>query len=522
MKQILHIFAKDTRHQWIEILISLALLAALVLRNPRYSFMSTSYAVSFSPWAGLGSLSWLLTVLIPLSWWILISPVIHEERLVGDRQFWITRPYEWKSLLAAKVLFILVYLYLPLFLAQIAVLARVGFNPFAYLPGLLYNLFLITSLVILPLVALAAVTRNFARMTLALLGVGVSLSAISALTSVFPGNEIATPFLDRLSTFLVICGCIGVILLQYSARRSTPSWVVLGATLGMLALLACAPPDQALMNRRYPVEQAPGIVLANDNDPGGGAIVSVARGSHDVVINVPVHVSGIAPGSLMIPEAIRATLEAPDGSHWTSLWQPIYIDKLFPGERIARATFAMPRSMYERLKPARLRAHITLALVRARQGGTTTVSLPLDDFQVPEFGVCTPQTGYNYKPDEIGGISCRAALRQPSLTFVRASWSHDDCHVPSQERGDVNDEAWVGSLNRPAAELAIAPVWGDWIGFTNQKQGYRFDEIPHICPGTPVTFTTYHAAGRTQVALDISGLVLPELNRGQYQVIATP
>lgn len=522
MKQILHIFAKDTRHQWIEILISLALLAALVLRNPRYSFMTTGYAVSFSPWAGLGSLSWLLTVLIPLSWWILISPVIHEERLVGDRQFWITRPYEWKSLLAAKVLFILVYLYLPLFLAQIAVLARVGFSPFAYLPGLLYNLLLITSLVILPLVALATVTRNFARMTLVLLGVGVSLSAIAALTSVFPGTEIATPFLDRLSTFLVICGCIAVILLQYAARRSSPSWVVLGSTLGIVALLACASPDQALMNRRYPVEQAPGMVLASDNDPGGGAIVSVARGSNDVVINVPVHVSGIAPGSLMIPEAIRATLEAPDGSHWTSLWQPIYIDKLFPGERVARATFAMPRTLYEKLKPARLRARITLALVRARQGETTRVSLPLDEFQVPGFGICTPQTGFNDKPDEIGGISCRAALRQPSLTFVRVSWSYDDCRVPSQERGEVNGEAWSGSLNRAPAEFAIAPVWSDSIGFTNQELGYRSNEPRHICPGTPATFTIYHPAGRTQVALDIPGLVLPELSRGQSQVIATP
>jgi hypothetical protein len=527
MKQILHIFAKDTRHLWLEILISLALLAALVLTGGRHFLPGTGYAygytVSFSPRGGLGLLPYLLTLFIPLSWWILISPVIHEERLVGDRQFWITRPYEWKNLLAAKALFLLVYLYLPLFLAQIGVLAKVGFNPFAYLPGLLYDLFLITSLVILPLVALATITRNFARMTLAILGVVVSILGIAALTSMFPGTEIATPFLDSLSIFLVICGCITVIVLQYAARRPASAWVVLAVTLGIVASLACAAPDQAFMNRRYPAEQAPGVVLATDNEAGGGAIVSVARGPHDVVINVPMRVSGIAPGSMMISEALRVTLEAPDGTHWTSFWQPIYdrflADKLLPGERIARAAFTMPRSLYEKLKPLPLHAHITLAFVRARQGETTTVSLPLDDFQVPGFGICTPQTGFFYKRYEIGGIVCRAALRQPSLTFVRVNWSYDDCHAPSQQRGTIDGEAWVGSLNRPPAEFAIAPVWSDGIGFTNQDAGYRSNEPRHICPGTPATFTSYQAAGRTQAALDISGLVLPELSRGQLTVI---
>jgi hypothetical protein len=530
MKQILHIFAKDTRHLWLEILISVGLTAALVATSPHFWSQG---ATSYSPAGMWGHFSvsdtWLpglLVVLIPLSWWILVSPLIHEERLVGDRQFWITRPYEWKRLLAAKMLFIVAFLYSPLFLAQCLVVARVGFNPLSYLPGLLYDSFLITSLVILPLVALATVTRNFARMTLAILGVGVSILAMAGLTSIFPGTEIASPFLDSLTLFLVICGCIAVILLQYAARRTASSWVVLALTQGLVAALACAAPDQALMGRRYLAEQAPGVALATDNEAGGGAIVSVARGPHDVVINVPMRVSGIAPGSMMISEALRVTLEAPDGSHWTSFWQPIYdrflADKLLPGERIARAAFTMPRSVYEKLKPMPLRARITLAFVRARQGETTTVSLPLDDFQVPGFGICTPQTGFFYKPYEIGGIVCRAALRQPSLTFVRVNWSYDDCHAPSQERRNIDGEAWVGSLNRTPSEFAIAPVWSNAIAFTNQEPGYHVNEPRHICPGTPATFTSYQAAGRMQAAFDISGLLLPELSRGQIRVMATP
>ncbi len=530
MKQILHIFAKDTRHLWLEILISLALTAALVATSPHFW---TQGATSYSPAGMWGHFSvsdtWLpglLVVLVPFSWWILISPLIHEERLVGDRQFWITRPYEWKRLLAAKTLFIVAFLHSPLFIAQCLVVARAGFNPLGNLPGILYDLFLITCVIILPLVALATVTRNFARMTLAILGVVICLALISWLASEFPGARIPTPLGDSLSLFLVICGCVFVVVLQYAARKTRSSWSTLAITLGIVAALACAAPDQALMGRRYPAEQAPGVVLANANDAGGGAIVSVARGPQDVVINVPMYVSGIAPGSLMIPEAIRATLEAPDGSHWTSFWQPTYdrflADALLPGKRVARAAFTMPRSLYEKLKPMPLHVHITLAFVRARQGETTTISLPLDDFQVPGFGICTPQTGFFYKPYEIGGIVCRAALRQPSLTFVRVSWSYDDCHVPTEERGNVDGEAWVGSLNRPPAEFAIAPIWSDPIGFTNQDPGYRSNEPRHICPGTPASFTSYQAAGRTQAGLDISGFMLPELSQGQVRVMTTP
>src|ERR1019366_2735234 len=167
MKQILHIFVKDARHQWLEILLSLAVTLALVLTcRSRWHTGAVLYA-SFLPFGSMSDLPALLVLVVALSWWLLISPVIHEEKLVGDRQFWITRPYEWKKLLAAKVLFLIVFLYVPLLSAQCVILAKAGFTPFSFFRGLLYDSLLLTGILVLPLVALATVTRNFARMTLA-------------------------------------------------------------------------------------------------------------------------------------------------------------------------------------------------------------------------------------------------------------------------------------------------------------------------------------------------------------------
>ena len=523
MKQILHIFAKDARHLWVEILISVGLTTALVFTaHHRWLPGMAGYevTVSFSPRAAGALLPSLLTVLIPLSWWILISPAIHEERLVGDRQFWLTRPYEWKSLLAAKLLFIGVFIYVPLFVCQCLVLARAGFNPLSCLPGVAYNLVCITAVLILPLVALAAITRNFARMTLVILGVLVCLVAISALTSMFPAANIASPFADNISLALVLCACVLVIGVQYAVRRTTYSWLAVGITLVAVATLACAAPDQGLMNGRYPVAaQSAGLELTYPSDAATGPVASVARGAHDVAINVPIQVSGIAPGSLMIPEDLQVTLEALDGARWTSFWQPIYRDKFFPGGKTARASFAMPRSVYVRMKGGPLTAHIVLALERAIEGQTISVSMPLTEFQVPGFGICTPQKGFFYKPDQIGGIGCRSALRQPPLTFVKVLWTDNDCGTASEQRRNVQGEAWVGALDRPPADFAISPVWNEGIGFTNSAPDYHFDQPRHMCPGSPASFTLYQAAGRMHASLDIQHLVLPELTTGQVVVI---
>jgi hypothetical protein len=526
MKQILHIFAKDTRHLWMEILVSLALTLTLVVTFPMRWFgfngMDYAYTFSFSPRAGMAALPSLLNLLVPLAWWILIAPLVHEERLVGDRQFWVTRPYEWKFLLSAKILFVVVFVLLPLFIAQCTILATMGFNPLQYVPGLFFNLLIITGLLILPVIALAALTRNFARMTLVILGVLLCLVAIAWLVSEFPGTHIETPLGDSLSLVVVVCGCIAVVAIQYALRRNKVAWMLLTATISVVAVLACAAPDQALMSRRYPVSvgSSSGINLSYQRDVAGGPVAAVAAGLGDVAIWVPLQVSGIPPGKMVSPQDLKVTVDAPDGFHWTSFWQPVYMENLLPGQLSARINFAVPRSLYERLKHVPLRLHLDLAFERSSAGGTTTVSMPLEEFQIPGFGRCTPATGFFNKPYEIGGIFCRAALREPPLTRVEVVWAFDDCRVPSEQRRNVQGQAWAGLLDRPIVDIAIVPMWRSPITFTPNMYDVHVNESRHICAGAPARFTSYFPTGRTQMGLDIQGFQLPELNQGQLRVIA--
>jgi hypothetical protein len=76
---------------------------------------------------------------VVLAQWFLVISVVQEDRLAGDRQFWITRPYSWKSLLLAKLLFVLLFLSLPELLDHLVALAVNGYSPLHYLSALLWE-----------------------------------------------------------------------------------------------------------------------------------------------------------------------------------------------------------------------------------------------------------------------------------------------------------------------------------------------------------------------------------------------
>ena len=528
MKQILHIFAKDARHQRLEILLSLAFVATLVLTYRSHWKQGYGSVVSFSAFGLFTNLPQMLVFIIPLGWWLLISPLIHSESLVGDRQFWITRPYEWKKLLAAKVLFLIAFLYVPLLLAQSVILAQAGFSPISHVPGLLFGLLVLTCALVLPLAVLAAVTRNFAQMTLAVLGALASLVAIVLLASNPSQDRVAFPHADWIAGSLYVGLCLAVVVLQYARRKVKVSWIMLGLLVVMLCAFSSmgGAPDDASMNRNFPpLPQMPSpahFAYRLEQDSGPSAFVT--RKTDWVGIAIPIHVTGVAEGSIVIPTFVKVTLQAPDGSRWTSVWQSISMDKFFPGEKVASERFVMPRALYDSFKGKPLNVNLQLALTTARAADTTQIQLPVQDFSVPNFGVCTPLTGFWERPDDIGGLACRAPLRQPELTLIRATWFDNSCMSGSTDANPgIQGAAWVGSLERGPAEFGIVPVWSSGIAFTNQQrmENNRFLGFRKLCPGTPITFTPYKLSGRTQSTFSISGFQLPELSRGQVSLIVS-
>jgi hypothetical protein len=176
----------------------------------------------------------------------MLTRLVHDEPPVGERQFWVTRPYQWQQLLAAKLLFLSVVLYLPLLIAQSVLLREGGFYPSSYLPGLLFNLLLITFFLIVPIMVLATVTSGFAKAALTLLGVVVGIIGLTVLSSIW--SEGIPDTRGGIAIAFLVCALgIAIVLVQYATRNVRMSRWLLAATGIAIAASALNWPGRALV-----------------------------------------------------------------------------------------------------------------------------------------------------------------------------------------------------------------------------------------------------------------------------------
>jgi hypothetical protein len=507
MNQTLHIFAKDTRRFLPEILVLLALLAGqfgihtyLCATDARNAFSNPDGSMQL-----ITVIFFLLTFLIPVGWWLLSSRVVHEERLVGDTQFWITRPYAWKSLLAAKLLFLAAFVDLTFLVVQCSMLAEEGFSPLAEMPKLLVNLLLITCLYLLPLTAIAAITSNFARMTLTLLGALLAFGVAVAIAALIYGPTISAHIGNRILFALAMAICIAVVVIQYARRKVWLSRILLISFPVLVCVIAWIAPDQRLMNRIYPVAaagMAASVHLSESLDADGAptptAIGTMTlNGNEYRIISVPFHLSDLAQGEGIVTEGMRSTVEAPDGSRWSSPWQPLSGTYL-PGDTEASVNFDIPVAIYEKYKSIPVTLHLDLAYSRIQAGKSTTVPLSTEKFSVPGFGICSLR-------EENGALNCRSAVHRPPLTLISANVSgHPPVGAGKVEVGSY----WVGSLESDFSGANILPssdfTVTSFHGADNVGGALRF-----LPPGTPITFTPYQQASRAQSSVTLTNFHLP-------------
>src|SRR6266498_5581489 len=251
MNQIWNIFRKDCRHYWREASVSLALLAAFGWNDVRGWTRGEYLAAGIGGLFSYNFLSGLTDFLVPISWAFLVVRVIQGESLVGDRQFWLTRPYEWKKLLAAKVIFSLVFVNCPLLILDVFLLSKAGFTPTKYVIGLLWMQLMIVLFFLLPTIALATVTASLVQTLLALLFIALYLVGMAALATQIPSSDFSGPS-DSLLASLFIGVCLAVILTQYVRRNTFKSRLLIVGLAAAILILLVAAPYRVLVAREWP------------------------------------------------------------------------------------------------------------------------------------------------------------------------------------------------------------------------------------------------------------------------------
>ncbi|MGA2770621.1 MAG: hypothetical protein ABSG26_07380 [Bryobacteraceae bacterium] len=394
MRQALHIFKKDARHLWIEIAVTLLVVAAFTFTSARRAFWMADPVVNRNV-AGM-----LLTFLLPLAWWILIARLVHAETLPGDRQFWTTRPYAWKSLLAAKALFVAAFVNLPLLAAHIAILLAYGFNPLAEIPGLLWSQVLITAVLVLPIAALSALTTGFVQL---LITGSVLCLALVAWNIGMPsaGLDAGWRALEWIRSYYEIAvlalAALAILVWQYARRRTAAArWLAVAAVV-LMALDVLIPWTAAfaLQSRlsKQPIDPA-SLRIDFDSAKQWAARALIEKGDR-VWIEIPITIAGIPAGMSPRYDGAIMAIEASDGSTWPADQQPW--SHVTTRDQVLWLQATVDGGFYRKVKdqPVKLRGAMYLTLYGNLR--VTEVPFSAPPMAVPGRGLCTATPGAGRK-----------------------------------------------------------------------------------------------------------------------------
>jgi hypothetical protein len=488
MRQALLILRKDVRHFWPQIAVFWAMLAghtyldAATPGNPNIALNITMPALAL-----VGACFYL------------IGTLVHEDALIGDKQFWLTRPFDWSGLLTAKVLFAVVFMVMPVLVAQLITTTVSGLPVFASLaalaPGSVKPLLLVVIAV-----AFAAVTRNLTHFFLALLA--ASITQLVLLAFLFDrAYEYADwgsmEWIRIASTALpVLSGIVALVHLMYRRHSAILARCILAALALLVPTSRCLHwwyAAWSFQTRLYANSAtAPSVSIRYDRSapPFPQGLWYPFLRENLVNLKIPVQTTGIPEGMQLIGERLRTQVNLPDGRSWDSGWRAMSgIGELGGGRRLVR------------------------------HDGADALALIID------------ASFFDMAKDVPAGIHARlafAVLGKPETTYLPAGVlaqrvsSDCLCSVPAR----FNYSAWCFSTDGGAAHREVhwdwpstaAPTGGVLYSFAiiDPLSAWRHTNNPSSHPGRATrtaTLLTRRVENYIEISLDI-----PEIRLAAYEV----
>jgi ABC-type transport system involved in multi-copper enzyme maturation permease subunit len=475
--QILHIFRKDIREFRIEIGTVLLLTLLIILTNVQ-SWESLQRHGSFGNSGDDNPFS----VLLAITWCLLIARVIHAEALPGDRHFWLTRPYDRKTLVLSKLMFVAVFINLPLLVAQALIVSMDGLPLFANFAGLLWNQVLVSLIILLPAAAVAAVTRNLVQFIPAAVFI-IGLLAIPFRTAEFDSSDEAW---IRAAIGLTLAAAIVTVVIwrQYRFRRTLRTVsLALGATLAAIILVIAFPQSTAFAIQSKVIGAANSQFAMKLGEKTPPSNDRRTPNKYTQQLALPVAVAGSDPQNLRVQGTNIAfkTLSGVVNESWMKV-------DVTP-EGVSNKT-SIGRDFFNEAKDAPVTVQATYAVTE--YGHARTVDVPLDGTPVyiPGLGQCGTVPNYNQRT-----FVCRSAFRSA------ADFSSEVIRKSAQHR------RWFDTYSPFPARLTIVPVI---------RQIYQLNDVNKIAPSEPEP--PAHIIIRDRVAYFHYTMELPNVHLADYAV----
>ena len=173
--------------------------------------------------------------------------------------------------------------------------------------------------------------------------------------------------MDSVTAGLLICGCLFVILIQYARRETAKARLIMvGLAVAMLLILGLTP-YKTLVDREFPtlsLGQLPPLQISLLSPDKAFSEAGAPQENDEVQIRMPLRVSGIAPGSVLIMSGFLIEIESNNGLRWNSGWKSPGLF-LFPEQDQSQIDFALKKKLLESLKsssPVKVRVSLALSV----------------------------------------------------------------------------------------------------------------------------------------------------------------
>jgi hypothetical protein len=520
MNQVLHIFQKDARRHWPEILISWILLGLYT----RWAIHPWNGAMGITSFAQFFLRAEIITPVLVLSWSFLILRIVYGESLIGDRQWWVTKPYLWWKLLDAKVLFVLAFIGLPLFLVQAYLLRYLGFPLLPNLRGILGMQFALAIVLALPSMALGTLTKGMGQALFGAVATLIAFIGIFALIQEVPSGEMASAAgaVESTQAFLVLGSILAVVLWQYARRKTWPARGVLLGSFAAVTLLGVLTPYAKFVEKKFPAveaREAPAQFAFLPFNAAKGKLRTAPQFATKTFLRIPLAVYGIAVGTVVQVDGINVTVVTSDGASWNPGWKSTWTT-IWPEDDRENFIYEVKRKDYEKFQNATGQLRVELALTEFHETDVRDLILKDGNFSEPALGIC------HLNPANPAAIQCLNPFRPPGLmaTFnpaqAKCAYEGTDGQFPENRIA----HAWLPPTKDDSSNPGINPVADYEVSFrskvvwtTSSEDGSnRKLRVLRLCPEAPLRLARPEEKRHVRVQLEMNGVSLRDLEGNQF------